>query len=150
MILVAPLSLYAQDQALEPISTRVGVFTAEQADFGGQLFEVMCGECHQPEDFLEGFLAGWSGQTADALFDEIRSTMPEDSPGSLKSSEYAAVMAYLFNLNGLEAGEDKLSGSVRRLKGILIEAPPADSSGTLFEAPPADSSGTHHPHKLRP
>ncbi|MFT4604957.1 MAG: mono/diheme cytochrome c family protein [Rhodothermales bacterium] len=122
-----PLSAAAQDAAedvpLEPISTRTGVFTAEQALRGQDIFTIVCGECHQYEDFLEGFLPGWSGQTADVLFDEIRSTMPEDSPGSLRSSEYAAVIAFLLQMNGLKAGEDKLPGSVRRLKQILIEMP---------------------------
>ncbi|MFT5143200.1 MAG: mono/diheme cytochrome c family protein [Rhodothermales bacterium] len=104
-----------------PLSTRSGVYTAEQALKGQELFTVVCGECHQPEDFLEGFLPGWAGQRADELFKEIRKTMPEDSPGSLRSSEYAAVIAFLFQLNGLKAGEERLPGSTRRLKEILIE-----------------------------
>jgi mono/diheme cytochrome c family protein len=123
-----PLTAAAQDEALEPISTRTGVFTAEQALRGQDLFAVVCGECHQPEDFLEGFLEGWAGQTADVLFKEIRATMPEDSPGSLRSSEYAAVIAYLFQLNGLQVGEEKLSGSTRRLKEILIEVPETEKA----------------------
>lgn len=109
--------------ALQPVSTRAGVFTAAQSERGEGLFEVACGECHQPADFQEGFLEGWEGQTADELFKDLRATMPEDSPGSLRSSEYAAVIAYLFALNGLEAGEERLPSSARRLKQILIEAP---------------------------
>ena len=124
-----PLSAAAQDEVLKPISTRTGVFSAEQALRGQDLFTVVCGECHQPEDFLEGFLEGWAGQTADVLFKEIRATMPEDSPGSLRSSEYAAVIAFLFQINGLEAGEEKLSASTRKLKEILIELPEAEKVG---------------------
>ncbi len=124
-----PLSAAAQDEALEPISTRTGVFTAEQALRGQELFTVVCGECHQPEDFLEGFLEGWAGQRADELFKELRATMPEDSPGSLRSSEYAAVIAFLFQLNGMAAGEENLPGSPRRLKEILIELPEAEKVG---------------------
>lgn len=124
-----PLSAAAQDEALQPISTRTGVFTVEQAQRGQDLFAVTCGECHQPEDFLEGFLEGWAGQTADELFKEIRATMPEDSPGSLRSSEYAAVIAYLFQLTGMTAGEENLPGSTRRLKEILIELPESEKAG---------------------
>ncbi len=124
-----PLSAAAQEDGPQPISTRTGVFTAEQALKGQELFTVVCGECHQPEDFLEGFLEGWAGQTADVLFKEIRATMPEDSPGSLRSSEYAAVIAFLFQLNGLEAGEENLPGSTRRLKEILIALPEGEKAG---------------------
>ena len=87
-----------------------------------------CGECHQPADFQDGFIEGWHGQTADLLFEELRATMPEDSPGSLRSSEYAAVIAYLFQLNGLTAGEDRLPASTRRLKLVLIETPTTEEN----------------------
>lgn len=123
LLLLFPAAASAQDEALEPISTRTGVFTVTQAEKGQELFVVVCGECHQPEDFLEGFLEGWAGQTVDVLFKELRATMPEDSPGSLRSSEYAAVIAFLLQLNGLEAGEENLPASTRRMKEILIEIP---------------------------
>jgi mono/diheme cytochrome c family protein len=136
VLLLAPGFALAQDSTAvaadsiaadpQPLSTRSGVYTADQALKGQELFTVICGECHQPEDFLEGFLPGWAGQRADELFREIRKTMPEDSPGSLRSSEYASVIAYLFQLNGLKAGEEKLPGSTRRLKEILIETAEED------------------------
>ena len=119
----------AQDAEPAPISTRTGVYTADQAARGLELFEVRCGECHQPADFQETFLEAWAGQTVDALFRELRKTMPEDSPGSLKSSEYAAVVAFLFQLNGLEAGESNLPASMRRLKQIMIETPQPPEGG---------------------
>lgn len=121
----------AQDEDPQPVSTRTGVFTTEQADRGLELFEVRCGECHQPADFQETFLESWSGQTADALFRDIRNTMPEDSPGSLKGSEYAAVIAFLLRLNGLPEGAEALPASTRRLKLVLIESPQPDSTGGL-------------------
>lgn len=123
LFLLFPVAASAQDDALAPISTRVGVYTVTQAEKGQELFGVACGECHQPEDFLEGFLEGWAGQTVDVLFKELRATMPEDSPGSLRSSEYAAVIAFLLQLNGLQPGEDTLPASTRRMKEIVIEIP---------------------------
>ena len=101
-------------------------FSPAQADRGAGLFEDVCGACHQPEDFTETFLESWAGQSVGALFGEIRETMPEDSPGSLRSSEYAAVIAYLFRLNGLPEGEEDLPAARRGMDTILIELPQAE------------------------
>lgn len=105
-------------------SVRDGIFTADQAERGAYIFEAVCMQCHQPEQFtVPGFLGAWSGQTVGALFELISTTMPEDNPGRLKKREYAAVLAYLFSLNGIPGGETELPGSARKLKQIRIESP---------------------------
>lgn len=112
------------DAAPVMISVRDGVFTAVQAEKGAQVFEQVCLRCHQPEQFVgPGFIDAWAGQSAYALFELIRTTMPEDNPSSLKKREYAAVLAYLFKLNGIPAGETDLPSTTRKLKQIRIEAP---------------------------
>ena len=105
-------------------SVHDGVFTAEQADRGAQVFEQGCGRCHQPEQFMgPGFMGAWAGQTADVLFELIRTTMPEDNPSSLRRKEYTDILAFLFRLNGMPAGETALPGTARKLKLIRIDAP---------------------------
>ncbi len=104
-------------------SVRDGIFTTAQAERGAKVFEEVCMRCHQPEQFTgPGFIDAWSGQTVDVLFEVIRTTMPEDNPSSLKKREYAAVLAFLFSINGIPAGETDLPSLTRKLKQIRIES----------------------------
>ncbi len=117
-----PSMAQTSDAADAPASVRGGIFTTAQAERGAVVYEESCSGCHQPEQFTgPGFIDAWSGQTADAPFEVIRTTMPEDNPSSLKSRDYAAVLAYLFSLNGLPAGETDLPSLTRKLKLIRIE-----------------------------
>jgi cytochrome c5 len=105
-------------------STRDGVFSPEQAGRGDRIFQERCVSCHQPAEFTTpAFMAAWSGQTAESLFDAIRTTMPTDNPGSLRRQEYADLLAYLFKLNGLPAGEAELKATPAELRQVVIEAP---------------------------
>lgn len=105
-------------------SVRDGVFTTEQAEKGVQVFEEGCQRCHQPAQFTgAGFIDAWAGQNVNVLFELIRTTMPEDNPSSLKKREYAAILAFLFKLNGIPPGDADLPSTARKLKQIRIEAP---------------------------
>jgi hypothetical protein len=55
------------------------------------------------------------------MIEHIRATMPQDNPGSLKRTEYIAVVAYLFRMNGLPAGDAEMD--VNSVKQIRIEGP---------------------------
>ena len=108
--------------ATDETSTQQGVYTAEQAERGETLFTEACLVCHQPEEFTDGgYMEGWSGQKASDMLDLIRSTMPEDNPGRLKRQEYADIMSYLFNINGLPEGEVEMESKL--MKDIRIEGP---------------------------
>lgn len=103
-------------------SVRQGVFTAAQANRGRQLFQERCLACHQPDQYVgEGFMKSWTGQTADSLFDLLRTTMPQDNPGSLKPQAYADLLAYILQLNGLPPGDTELKAASRILRQIVIE-----------------------------
>ena len=118
-----PTRAQTPDTTVALTSVRDGVFTDAQAEQGAAIFEETCMQCHQPEQFTgPGFLDAWSGRTVDALFDILRTTMPEDNPSSLKKREYAAILAFLFSLNGMPAGEADLPITTRKLKLIRIEA----------------------------
>jgi mono/diheme cytochrome c family protein len=113
-------------------SVTAGVFTADQAKRGQTVYADACAKCHL--DDLSGgatspplkgadFLSGWKGKTVGALFDEVRMTMPFDSPGSLTAAQYADVLAYVFSENKFPAGQKELDKEVAPLQGIKIEAP---------------------------
>ena len=65
------------------------------------------------------------------MFDQIRTTMPEDNPGSLERQQYIDVVAYIFSLNAFPAGENELPGDDDGLKKIKIDNPPASTASRI-------------------
>ena len=55
--------------------------------------------CHQPQEFIGTYLNVWNGQTLDGLFEMVRTSMPEENPGSLRRQDYADVLAFIFKKN---------------------------------------------------
>ena len=110
-------------------STIVAIYTDDQAERGALVYEKSCGICHQPEQFKGAvFMDAWGGQPVDALYTLIRTTMPYDNPSRLSRRQYAEILAYIFRLNGMPAGETKLSSNIRKLKKITIEPLPEKRS----------------------
>jgi cytochrome c len=107
-----------------------GVFTADQAKRGQTVYVDACAKCHL-EDLSGGtssppligdeFLKGWTGKTVGAFFDELRMTMPFDSPGGLKAEQYADIVAYIFSANKFPAGSQELAHEVAPLQKIQID-----------------------------
>lgn len=115
----------AAQQETEARSVLEGVYTAAQASQGEDIYQQECALCHGPNEFgTPAFLRSWNNRTVDALFNLISSTMPQDGPGRLDPEEYAAVISYFFNLNGLPEGEEELPADVELLQTIQIEANP--------------------------
>lgn len=103
-----------------------GIYTEAQATKGEAAFAKHCGECHSPAAHTgAGFMELWDGRTAFDLFDQIRSTMPNDKPGKLGRGQYAEIVAYLLQLNGLPAGDKPLPSKDEQLQQIVIQAPPS-------------------------
>lgn len=103
-------------------SSRDGVYSSAQGERGEKIYKARCGACHMSDQFSGFvFMQSWSGQTADALYENLRTTMPKDNPGVLKPQEYADVIAYLFRINRLPAGDGELKGTRPALKQVLIE-----------------------------
>lgn len=129
------------------------LFTAEQAAQGKKIYGAKCAACHG--ETLQGGAAGplagpafadawtfsgtvgaWADSqlTVDDLDFIIRTTMPKGSPGKLSAEEYTAVLSYILQQNGYEAGSSTpLRAGSPRMKqtrlhfGIakeLAEAPP--------------------------
>jgi cytochrome c len=123
------LALRAAPQASGSLVTS-GVYTADQAKRGQAVFVESCAKCHL-EDLSGGrdspplvgneFLGGWKGKTVAAFFDEVRMTMPFDSPGSLKPEQYIDLIAYLFSANKFPAGDKELANEPAALEQIKFE-----------------------------
>ena len=102
-------------------SIRDGVYTAVQAERGAELSKDMCANCHPNDWFTGTFLKSWSGARLDALYELIRTTMPQDRPGALTREQYADILAYVFELNGVPPGEQELSAKKETLASIIID-----------------------------
>jgi mono/diheme cytochrome c family protein len=115
----------AQTPPHSELTLRDSAYTAEQAARGDTTFHAVCAACHAESQFAgPKFLAAWEGGTAYQLFDQIRTEMPQDNPGSLSPAQYLAVTAYLFQLNGFPAGSRPLPDDAPALKKIRIPSPP--------------------------
>jgi quinoprotein glucose dehydrogenase len=104
-----------------------GVYTTQQADRGGTLYAQQCAQCHG--DTLGGVesapaLAGdvfnntWEGMMLDALLERMRSTMPQDKPGTLTRAQNADVLAHMLRAGSFPAGAQELPGEAAPLAGI--------------------------------
>lgn len=100
-----------------------GVFSTTQASRGRATFSSVCAECHTSGQFRgASFQASWAGRSVASFFELLRTTMPNDDPGRLTRDEYAAVIAYLLQLNGYPAGERSLPVDAAALARIRFEA----------------------------
>src|SRR5258707_9543042 len=80
----------------------------DQQARGKALYNDKCASCHQ--ESLKGstetppltgdmFWGNWETYTANNLVEQVRSTMPEDNPGSLMRQEYVDIVAYILKVN---------------------------------------------------
>jgi cytochrome c len=132
--------------AQAPRSIKSGVYTVDQARRGRDHYRKRCVLCHldngqgrgnepeivgqsleregdaeAPAVAGEPFLTKWNGKTAAALYDVMRTTMPVGAAGTLSAQDYAEVLAYLFELSKLPAGQQELSAAPDQLSLITIE-----------------------------
>ena len=121
-LILTPWSMSAQQSdTVKTKSILDGVFTEEQARRGEALNEKICANCHMQDFFTGTFLKSWSGATVGALYELISTSMPEDRPGALKKQQYADILAYIFELNGIPPGNETLGTKTEILAKIIIE-----------------------------
>lgn len=119
---VAVWGLAAQDGER---TIRDGVFSPAQAARGERLFESICINCHEIEEFTgaDAYLEGVDGKPLWDTFEYVWSEMPEDDPASLNPEDYAAVLAYIFSVYGMPSGETDLPIDRDSLRAITIVRP---------------------------
>lgn len=109
-------------------STLGGVYTADQAARGRDVYAGMCTGCHTPASHTgQAFTNVWAGRTLWDLFSYVSQSMPQTDPGSLTPQEYIQLVAYLLEMNGLRAGNDELPADSTALRKIRFEVPPPRS-----------------------
>lgn len=118
----------AEDVEAEPEMASVtiwdGVYTSAQADRGEETAETTCFACHSEGEWTNPmFLRVWSGRPIHQWWEQIRATMPYDSPGRLSAQEYADVVAYMLELNEVPAGDTELPSDAEGLQSITVTVP---------------------------
>jgi mono/diheme cytochrome c family protein len=112
-------------------STWDGVYSAEQAARGGELYVGACAQCHGPQlggiDGASaltggGFASNWNGVTLGDMVERIRISMPQNAPGSLSRQQVADVLAYILRANGFPPGPKELPRQTAFLKQIAYQA----------------------------
>lgn len=119
----AVVAAFAQDSGSRTI--RDGVFSAAQVEAGREVFESVCMNCHEIEEFTAAgaYLDDVEGKKLWETFEYIWAEMPEDDPASLDPAEYAAVLSYIFSVYGLPAGDTDLPIDRASLEAITITGP---------------------------
>ena len=106
-----------------------GLYTDEQAARGATLYADRCARCHgeglggvESAPALTGttFYANWEGETLEALFERMRSSMPADKPGSLSRAQNADILAHLLKVGGYPAAATALDGQAGAMAPITI------------------------------
>ncbi|MEX2471090.1 MAG: cytochrome c [Gemmatimonadota bacterium] len=96
----------------EEPSTLDGIYTVAQAERGEEVFQELCAECHDTEDWTEpAFQGRWADQSTFQLWYYINDRMPYDNPWSLSRQQVTDVMTYIMQLNDLPTGADELGTS---------------------------------------
>ena len=113
-----------------------GVFTADQARRGQELYKRNCGTCHA--DNLKGaqdcstapplvgspFTHAWRDKTISQLFLTIGETMPRDNPASLTPEKVADIVAFVLMANEAPPGPAELPADLDQLDQIVFTEKP--------------------------
>ncbi len=121
---VEPAVVVADVAEPEPAAGRTiwdGVYTTAQAERGATTAQTVCFACHSESEWTNPmFIRVWSGRPIHQMWENLRMTMPYDSPGRLTAQEYADVVAFMLELNGVPAGETELPSDANGLMEITV------------------------------
>lgn len=103
--------------------------TAAQADRGQEVYDEFCLRCHGDQLYngqfgppIKGsyFRDKWTGESIGALYLQTVKTMPPDNPGFLTDQEYADLIAFLLQENGMTPGDGELPADPEALKEMAL------------------------------
>jgi len=122
----APALVSAQESRSD---TAAGTVAPSQVQRGEKTFRSQCLECHATKEFLkEDFVKSWNGRPVFELFELIRTSMPEDTPGILSRQEYLDVVTYIAKLNGAPEGHSEIAPEDSIMKALLLRFSPSHQS----------------------
>ena len=97
-----------------------GLYSEDQANRGKGLYNQNCRICHTenlkggdqvPPLVGETFMSHWLGRSMKDFFDRVRTTMPQNNPGSLSDHDYIDIISYLLQANDFPPGKEDLKSN---------------------------------------
>ena len=94
-----------------------GVYTEDQAKRGEPMYQQYCASCHGPDmsggEMAPGLAGGefssnWNDLTLGQLFDRMRTSMPQNNPGSLSRQQCADILAFILSKGNAPVGKTEL------------------------------------------
>ena len=100
------------------------LYTEAQAEEGAKVWATTCSGCHETKDVTSAdFRTKWVGRSLFELYEQIRTTMPDDAPGTLTPDQYLHSVVYILKLNGLPAGATPLVSDSATMSTLKFELP---------------------------
>jgi mono/diheme cytochrome c family protein len=109
-----------------------GIYSADQAHRGEDLYKKQCTACHGealdgagPYPPLAGddFLTKYAGQPAINLYNMIQKLMPATAPGTLTRPQAADLLAYILSFNKFPAGKTDFPNDEGSLNKLTLPKP---------------------------
>ena len=123
-IIPIALAVCSASASAQGAPAKPSLFTETQATRGEAVYQKVCIECHEKLEYTGAdFRSKWNNKPVFDLFDLLRSTMPDENPGTLSAQEYIDVVGYMMKLNGVPVGTTPLPTDPALLKKIKIELP---------------------------
>ncbi|MBK8292733.1 MAG: cytochrome c [Flammeovirgaceae bacterium] len=135
------------------IASMTAIFSSKQAELGLGLYVVNCAACHGRD--LRGtegggalmgdrFLSKWKEKSMAELFELTKATMPKTNPHSMDDASYAALLAFILEVNEFPSGETELSTSKDELQNIIVGEPESSRVAMQFIPKEADPQSTDY------
>ena len=128
-----------------------GPFTAQQAAAGNASYQANCAGCHQQNLSGSGdapplrgtqFVTNWGPRTTSELLSFMQLTMPPAKPGVVSADEYAGIVAFILQSNGVLAGNQALTPNTEiRINSLAMAQTPAPRAQAGAARPPAQPRG---------
>src|ERR1041385_2206657 len=146
LIIIAALSIVITAQ--QPAA---GPYTAQQAAAGSASYQANCVGCHQENLAGAGdapplrgtqFVTNWGPRTTRELLSFMQLTMPPARPGAMSADEYAGIVAFILQSNGVAAGNQQLTVNTEvRIISLAMGQAPARPAQAAAARPPAQPKG---------
>ena len=128
-----------------------GPYTAQQAAAGQASYQANCAGCHQQNLSGSGdapplrgtqFVTNWGQRTTRELLSFMQLTMPPAGPGGMSADEYAGIVAFILQSNGVPAGTQALTTSVEvRINSLPMGQAPALAAQAAARRPSIQPKG---------
>jgi S-disulfanyl-L-cysteine oxidoreductase SoxD len=139
----------AAGDARQMRSLTPGVYSAEQAARGQQLYAAQCANCHGkvmegaagPPIVGSAFLANYSARPLAALVDKIHKTMPFGQPGSLSRQQSIDLAAFILQAGKFPGGRaDLTEGDLAQIAFPAARAAVAPRAAPTGSLPPPEGN----------